>query len=117
MGPFQQTLVLDAIIKASVVLGLTALAAASLRRASAAARHLVWTLGLMGALVAPALSLALPRWEVPLVRITVPSTVADSSIAPPSTNASRPPLTRRPESPAARTAPEDTVQVALAPRD
>jgi HEAT repeat protein/beta-lactamase regulating signal transducer with metallopeptidase domain len=117
MGPFQQTLVLDAIIKASVVLGLTALAAASLRRASAAARHLVWTLGLMGALVAPALSLALPRWEVPLVRITVPSTASDSSIAPPSTNLGSPPLTHRPASPAARTAPEDTVQVALAPRD
>jgi HEAT repeat protein/beta-lactamase regulating signal transducer with metallopeptidase domain len=117
MGPFQQTLVLDAIIKASVVLGLTALAAASLRRASAAARHLVWTLGLMGALVAPALSLALPRWEVPLVRITVPSTASDSSITPPSTNLGRPPLTHSPESAAARTAPEDTVRVALVPRD
>jgi HEAT repeat protein/beta-lactamase regulating signal transducer with metallopeptidase domain len=117
MGPFQQTLVLDAIIKASVVLGLTALAAASLRRASAAARHLVWTLGLIGALVAPALSLALPRWEVPIVRITVPSAAADSSIAPPSTNPSRPPLTHRPESPAVHMATEDTVQVALAPRD
>ena len=41
-----------------------------LRRASAAARHMIWTLGLMGALIVPALALALPRWEVPLVRLS-----------------------------------------------
>ncbi|MEO6237107.1 MAG: M56 family metallopeptidase [Vicinamibacterales bacterium] len=61
--------VLDAVAKASVILALTALVTASLRRASASARHFVWTLGLLSALAAPALSVALPRWELPLVRV------------------------------------------------
>ena len=56
-------LVLDAVAKASVILAVTALVAASLRRASASARHFVWTLGLLSALAAPALSVALPRWS------------------------------------------------------
>jgi HEAT repeat protein/beta-lactamase regulating signal transducer with metallopeptidase domain len=68
-------IVLDAVAKASVILAATALVAASLRRASASARHLVWTLGLLSALAAPALSAALPRWELPIVRVSasVPS--------------------------------------------
>jgi HEAT repeat protein/beta-lactamase regulating signal transducer with metallopeptidase domain len=78
MSAFQESIVVDMIVKASLVLGLTALAAAALRRASAAARHLVWTLGLMGALAAPALSLALPRWELPLVRIASPAPAAEA---------------------------------------
>jgi HEAT repeat protein/beta-lactamase regulating signal transducer with metallopeptidase domain len=59
----------DAALKATLVLAGAALGAAALRRSSAAARHLVWTLGLLGALAAPGLSIALPRWEVPIVRI------------------------------------------------
>ena len=31
---------------------------------------MIWTLGLMGALIVPALAMALPRWEVPLVRLS-----------------------------------------------
>jgi HEAT repeat protein/beta-lactamase regulating signal transducer with metallopeptidase domain len=63
-------IVLDAVAKASVILAATALVAASLRRASASARHLVWTLGLLSALAVPALSAALPRWELPIVRVS-----------------------------------------------
>jgi HEAT repeat protein/beta-lactamase regulating signal transducer with metallopeptidase domain len=66
--------VIDAIAKASVVLAVAALSAAALRRASASARHFVWTLGLLSALAAPALSLALPRWELPLVTFSAPAT-------------------------------------------
>ena len=62
-------IVVDAVIKASLILAATALAAAALRRASASARHLVWTFGLLSALAIPALSLALPRWELPIVTI------------------------------------------------
>ena len=65
-------IVLDAVAKASVILAVTALVAAALRRASASARHFVWTLGLLSALAAPALSVALPRWELPIVRIAAP---------------------------------------------
>ena len=70
-------IVLDAVVKASVILAVTALAAVALRRASAAARHLLWSLGLLSALAAPALSAALPRWELPLLTIAAP--VADTT--------------------------------------
>ncbi len=81
MGLMETPIVIDALIKASLVLGATALVAAALGRASASARHLVWTLGLVGALAAPALSLALPRWEVPLVHIQNAPVVAEPSVA------------------------------------
>ena len=60
---------IDAVAKASVILGATALAVTLLRRASASARHLVWMLGLASALAVPALSLVTPRWELPIVTL------------------------------------------------
>ncbi|HEY7195108.1 MAG TPA: M56 family metallopeptidase, partial [Gemmatimonadales bacterium] len=105
MGVLQQTLVLDAIVKTSLILGLTALTAALLRRASASARHMVWALGLMGALAAPALTLALPRWEVPVVRISVDASTIPSTIALPAPSA--PPRAHRP-SPAPRSETRET---------
>ena len=80
MHALPQIVVLDAIVKASLILAATGLIATVLRRASAAARHMIWTLGLMGALIVPALALALPRWEVPLVRIST-----DTVVTPPTT--------------------------------
>jgi len=53
----------DAVMKATLLLASAALAAVALRRTSAAARHLVWTLALVSAMVLPALSIALPRWR------------------------------------------------------
>jgi HEAT repeat protein/beta-lactamase regulating signal transducer with metallopeptidase domain len=61
---------IDAVVKASLILAVTALAAASLRRASASARHLVWMLGLVSALAVPALGIVTPKWELPLVKVT-----------------------------------------------
>ncbi len=51
-------------LKGSMVLAFFALAAISLRRGSAALRHLSWTTGVMGLLLVPVLSLALPAWQV-----------------------------------------------------
>lgn len=60
-------------VKGGVVLGATAVLATVLRRRSAAARHLVWALGL-GALAAlPVLGTAPPRWTV---RVSAPASVA-----------------------------------------
>lgn len=61
---------IDLVVKTSLILGVTAVAATALRRASASARHLVWTLGLVGALVAPGLSVVTPRWQLPIVTLT-----------------------------------------------
>lgn len=60
-------LLLDIIVKATGVLALAAAADALLRRrGSAAARHLVWTMGIAALLALPVASIALPRWTVPL---------------------------------------------------
>jgi HEAT repeat protein/beta-lactamase regulating signal transducer with metallopeptidase domain len=64
-----QLTILDAILKATLVLAIAAAAAAALRRGSASTRHLVWALGMFGALSAPLLSFAVPRWELPLVQV------------------------------------------------
>src|SRR6185295_12765563 len=54
-------------LKATLVLALAGLVAGSLRRAAAATRHLVWTLGVAAALLLPTLRTLTPRWEVPLL--------------------------------------------------
>lgn len=86
----------DLIVKASLILLGTALAAAGLRRASAATRHLVWTLGLVGALAVPALSLAVPRWQVPIVTLqpsASPRTLSSDAVASRSLDPASPPVT------------------------
>ena len=81
----------DAVGKASILLGAAGLTSLALRRGSASARHLVWTLALVGALIVPVLSLALPRWTVPVVAIpaaamprslTEPATLEPAAAAP-----------------------------------
>ncbi len=55
---------LDATVKGSVLVALAAVAAAVMRRRSAAMRHLVWALTMIGLMAMPALSGLLPRWHV-----------------------------------------------------
>ena len=63
-------------VKASVLLGAAALVQAVLyRRLSAAMRHLVWTLAVVGLLLLPILSIALPEWAV-VIRTAAPGAVA-----------------------------------------
>ena len=91
----------DAVAKTTVILLAAAVASILLRHASAALRHLVWTLALTSALVLPVASLALPKWQLPLFTVgaeraiaQAPATVepADATIAAPREMA--PPLHR-----------------------
>ena len=58
-------LFLEAVFKTSLLLAAAAAANMLLsRRTSAASRHLVWTLAVVGLLLLPVLSAALPSWEI-----------------------------------------------------
>ena len=57
----------DSGVKGVVLLALAGLAALAMRRSSAAARHLVWSLALMGLLLLPVTSLVMPKWQLPLL--------------------------------------------------
>ena len=71
----------DAVVKASLILLAAALTSLILRRASAALRHLVWTLALCSALLLPVVSLALPKWQLQLVTIAPPAPSVESPVA------------------------------------
>jgi HEAT repeat protein/beta-lactamase regulating signal transducer with metallopeptidase domain len=79
----------DAITKTTILLAGAAFITTWLRRSSAASRHLVWTVALAAALVLPLLSLAVPRWQVPVIAIdsasatetTPPDAAASSAMA------------------------------------
>ena len=61
------SLLLDVTVKGTLVLLATGAAVAALRGASAATRHAVWTMGMAGALLLPALSRLLPVWSVGVI--------------------------------------------------
>ena len=63
----------DTIAKASILFAAAGLVSVALRRGSAAARHMVWTLALLSALALPFLSISLPRWQLALVTFAAPA--------------------------------------------
>lgn len=58
------TLLADLALKSLAVMGAVALIAAALPRASAAWRHLIWSMGIAALMLLPALWLTLPAWRV-----------------------------------------------------
>ena len=64
------------VAKATALLGVATLTAFALRRASAAARHFAWTLGVVSVLALPLASALMPAW-----RIVVPIAVEEASTA------------------------------------
>jgi beta-lactamase regulating signal transducer with metallopeptidase domain len=73
--------IVEIAVKSSAVIVLAAVTAGLMRRrGSAASRHLVWTLAVVGLLVLPIAAAVLPSWNIP-VRRQVPSL----PVAPPST--------------------------------
>ena len=94
--------VADAVAKSTLLLSAAGIAAVALRRASAAARHMVWTLALVGVLVVPVLSLALPRWQLSIVTLNA-GTASPGAVPAPAASAS----------PAAATPPAATAAAPL----
>lgn len=62
---------LDFAVKGLAILALAGAMVGSMKRASAAARHLVWTLGVMAALLLPGMSVILPQWQVEILPATL----------------------------------------------
>ena len=60
-------ILVDVAAKSTLVFTVAALAAVMLRRAPAATRHLVWCLGLCGALALPVMAVLLPGWAWPIL--------------------------------------------------
>jgi beta-lactamase regulating signal transducer with metallopeptidase domain len=73
---------LGILVKVTLVLATSALLAALLRRQAAATRHLVWLLGLAGALAVAALTPFAPRLEIALPRLVVPLRPAERGSVP-----------------------------------
>lgn len=69
------TMILMLALKVALVLLVAALVARALRGASAASRHLAWTLGLVAVLLLPLASMLMPTWRIP-VRVLRPTTLS-----------------------------------------
>jgi beta-lactamase regulating signal transducer with metallopeptidase domain len=98
---------LDAAVKAALMIAGAGLVVLTLRRASAAARHLAWGLGLVAALAVLPLALLLPRWSLPILPASGPATTPGpaSGLASAPTVALAPVDDRRDESPVSPTVP------------
>ncbi len=68
----------DIAVKAAMVLVGALVVTRLLRRASASTRHQVWTVALISVLALPALTAALPAWQVPVL----PASVGEIAAAP-----------------------------------
>jgi len=85
----------DWAVRGFVVLALAGTVAATMRRASAAARHGVWMLGFTGMLLVPIVAEVLPAWRVlPRVSASAPQEQAGQIyiVTPPADQEALPPL-------------------------
>lgn len=73
-------LLVDIVLKATVILCVAWLATFVFRRAAAATRHMIWVLSLAALLVLPAFEALAPRWTV--VHLSSPKPVAVASTVP-----------------------------------
>ncbi|HEX5871006.1 MAG TPA: hypothetical protein VFY65_11340, partial [Longimicrobium sp.] len=69
-------------LKATLILLVTAVAAAMLWRSSAAVRHMVWCAGVAGVLALPLFVAVLPAWELPLLPADVPAPSSPAFVSP-----------------------------------
>lgn len=77
------SMLVGALAKGTAILVAGAICVLLARGASAAARHLIWTLTLTGALVAPVASVFVPRWSIPIPQWSVVEAPATAEVAVP----------------------------------
>jgi HEAT repeat protein/beta-lactamase regulating signal transducer with metallopeptidase domain len=107
----------EAIAKTTLILAAAAVVSLTLRRASAALRHFVWTLAFCSALLIPLLTLALPKWQLPIVTVAAGPSSADLPDAAVSQRPAPPRTPRRELAPASSTlASVDAPPASLEPR-
>ncbi|HEX6372682.1 MAG TPA: M56 family metallopeptidase [Longimicrobium sp.] len=70
-------------LKATLVLLVTAIAAALLWRSSAAVRHMVWCVGVAGVLALPLFSVMLPAWELRVLPASTGAPVSTPAVSAP----------------------------------
>ena len=80
--PLEPVRLLDGVLGTTALLAFASAAAWMLRRGPAAARHLLWTLALAGAIVLPAASLVAPKGQLPLLPVGVTGSVATVAVPP-----------------------------------
>jgi len=74
---------LDVSVKGTIILAVAGLLGIALRRTSAAARHLTWSLALGSLLALPILALVLPAWQVSMLPRLSPTPPAKTAPVPP----------------------------------
>ena len=75
------SMLVGALAKGTAILIAGSICVLLARDASAAARHLIWTLTLTGALVTPVASVFVPRWSIPIPQWSVVEAPATTEVA------------------------------------
>ena len=69
-------------IKSFVIFAVAGLFIFCLRRKSAAVRGFVWSMAIVGCLIVPLFSLLLPKWELSILPVETPTSIAQSQLSP-----------------------------------
>lgn len=72
----------DTTLKSFVIFAVAGLCAFCLRRKSAAVRGFVWNMAIVGCLIVPLFSLVLPKWELGILPVETPVSIAQSQLSP-----------------------------------
>ena len=95
---------LDATGKGIILLVIAGLITVALRRAPAAARHFVWTIGVSLVVLLPFVGVIAPRWQLAILPASIaPSSVTPSSVVPSTSKAGTAPEAAMPPAPSSAT--------------
>ena len=72
----------DTTMKSFVIFAVAGLFVFCLRRKSAAVRGFIWSMAIVGCLIVPMFSLILPKWELGILPVEAPVSIAQSQLSP-----------------------------------